>query len=182
MRFLVCGAAFASALVGLAVYGTAAEAAGLDGLHGKVTEGNQLCMADHFHYGNGGEWNSRDKAVAAAARSWASLVVLEYGREWGEFARAGSQEMKCTPTDDDRGGILWNCESKARPCRPLTAADFGVPGQPHVASVAPQPRWHRPRHRRGVARYQAMPRSHAGRPRHHHAHPGRELIWPGDAR
>lgn len=184
MRFLVCGAAFATALVGLAVYGTAAGAAGLDGLHAKVRDGDRLCMADHFHYGNGGEWRTREQAVAAAARSWAQLVVLEYGSAWGAFSRAGSQEMTCTPTDDDRRGILWNCESKARPCRPLTQAEMETSAPPHARTQSPAPRWHRHRHGnlRVVARSYTVPRQHIQKARARDTTAGRALVWPGDAR
>lgn len=162
MRFVLWGAMLSSALVGSTVTATSPQAAGLDGLHGKIQVGNRLCMAGHSHHGSG-SGTTRERALADATKGWGSFTALEYGQEWGDFRTAHNQTVSCSPSV---GG--WSCNLTASPCR---AAG------PVARHVATQPQSHRVAHTSrapqtaGVAvvpRAQAVPAGGSG--------------WPGDAR
>ena len=69
------------------------------------------CMADHFHTGSG-EGKSKIGARAAAIKSWAEFVVVEYGSDWARYGRAGSAAVHYTKSADG-----WSANIDARPCR-----------------------------------------------------------------
>lgn len=195
MRLFVCGAALSAALIGGVVYATSANASGLTGLHKQVQIGDRICMVDHDHYGDSGAWATKQQAVAAAAWSWGSFTALEYGREWGEFRLAQNQDMQCGPVASDRGGQLWNCKSKATPCKPAHPVTIAAPVQhlppvsvvasPIIASrVAASPHSHVARRlvRAPLQAVRNAVRHHANAAGGHPHHPHSRLVWPGDAR
>lgn len=85
---------------------------GLAAMHALRRERGKLCMADHFHYGNGSSPKSKARALAEAKRAWASFVNVEYGPAWARYSLAGSKGGNCT-----RSGGDYNCAISARPCR-----------------------------------------------------------------
>lgn len=89
-----------------------AHAQGLVDLHAKIRVGNKICMADHFHDGNGSSSRSQKDAEAAAVRSWQDFTGWEYGSAWGNFWIAASRGIRCS-----RDGAGWSCHVQARPCR-----------------------------------------------------------------
>ena len=123
MRFWMCGAALSAALVGTTALAVQADAGGLGltGLHKQAQVGNKLCFVDHLHHGDSGPWETREQAVAGAARSWGSFTAFEYGSDWAEFALAHDQKMNCSQSDASRGGKVWSCKAEAKPCQTLGA-------------------------------------------------------------
>lgn len=85
---------------------------GLATMHTMKRVGNKLCMADHFHYGDGTSGKSKAQAIKAAKRSWADFVYAEYGSAWARFALAGSKGAKCSLRHGEH-----RCSIEARPCR-----------------------------------------------------------------
>jgi hypothetical protein len=94
------------------------RAGGLDILHSKVPVGHMMCFTDHWHRGGGRPMPTREAALADAARSWTSLVVLEYGASWGDFRSSHAQQIQCTPAAIRNGGHGWMCQVASLPCRP----------------------------------------------------------------
>lgn len=81
-------------------------------LHSVRKEKGRLCQVDHFHFGSSAGLANKKIAMAHAIESWQSFTALEYGTDWGNFRKAGSQSAKCTVSS---GG--WGCEVQARPCK-----------------------------------------------------------------
>jgi predicted nucleotidyltransferase len=103
-------AAFAAAAL---VWPLAARAdeTGLAYSHDLVKAGGRLCFADHWHSGSG-EGASKDAARAAAVRSWADFVDLEYGSSWARFSVAAGAKTQFTKAEKG-----WSATIEARPCR-----------------------------------------------------------------
>lgn len=90
----------------------AADDNGIAGaIHDLRREGRKLCQVDHWHYGNG-SGATKKAALADAASSWGSFTAMEYGTDWGNFNKAASRAVSCTPSG---GGV--NCAIEGRPCR-----------------------------------------------------------------
>jgi hypothetical protein len=106
-------AASAAVCAGLMLVAPLAEASetGLDIIHVLRREHGHLCMADHIHYGNGGG-GTKSIAQAEAVKSWAILVVVEYGTSWGHYSRAGNRAANCKKSAE-----AWECEVQGRPCK-----------------------------------------------------------------
>jgi hypothetical protein len=111
MRGILCGGLLA--VIALVSSGSAslADESGLAGIHTWVRVGHKICMADHFHNGNG-KGASRRQAEAVAISDWASFTSFEYGSSWAHFVLAESKGVACSKT-----GPEWNCDLQARPCR-----------------------------------------------------------------
>jgi len=105
------------ALIAMMMIGAAsavkADDSGLASIHDiKNEKGSRVCMADHYHDGNG-NGKTRKEAEAAARRSWVSFVTFEYGTDWGSYALAASQKMEC----GNASAQAWSCATSARPCK-----------------------------------------------------------------
>ncbi len=85
---------------------------GLANIHLLRYERGKLCMADHFHFGEGRDVKSKKRAQKKAIASWADFVAMEYGTDWARFRLAGSKSIRCRR---DMGA--WQCDVQARPCR-----------------------------------------------------------------
>ncbi|MFM9942440.1 MAG: hypothetical protein ACKVP7_23405 [Hyphomicrobiaceae bacterium] len=145
MRSIRFGAALGASLAGVLMAATAVQASGLEGLHKHVQVGNKVCMAGHFHYGQTAGWATRAQAEASAAESWGSFTRLEYGQEWADFRLAAEAAMDCQESASDRGGTVWSCKSKAKPCKLAhpVAAQMAPPryiAQPQRHAYVPAPR------------------------------------------
>ncbi len=154
MRFVMCGAVLATALISGAVFATTAKAAGLSGLHKHIQVGAKVCFADHEHAGNGYRFTNLAQAQVNAVRHWSKFTVLEYGSAWGSYTLASGQRMTCK----NHGGE-YSCDVIATPCRLGHAA-------------AGQGRMHRSK--RAVRRHVVPMSAH---PNHGQA---TQLKWPGD--
>jgi hypothetical protein len=89
-----------------AVDGTAA-------IHSISVEGNRVCFADHWHYGNSSGLATKRQAEIEAIKSWSGFVAFEYGDDWANFAKSGSKSMKCSAPYHG----AWSCDLSARPCK-----------------------------------------------------------------
>lgn len=110
MRKLMVAAA---ALVGMLASNEAAPASetGIAIIHPWVKIGARTCFTDHYHYGSG-YGPTRGHAQAAAIKSWTWPTDLEYGSSWADYRLAAGKSMKCS-----RRGVVWTCDTQARPCR-----------------------------------------------------------------
>lgn len=88
-----------------------------DHLHAQARVGNLVCMTDHWHYGEGGPVKDRKVAERLARQKWAEFTVMEYGKAWGAFERAGGRRVECKETKDG-AATLYTCGAHGRPCRP----------------------------------------------------------------
>ncbi len=84
---------------------------GLAAMHTLKRSRGRLCMADHYHFGDGGSSKSKARALIAARADWASFVTAEYGPAWSRYSLARSKGRKCT-----RANGRYNCSISARPC------------------------------------------------------------------
>ena len=88
-----------------------ADDSGFAPSHTLRKERGYSCMADHFHTGSG-EGKTKAAAQAAAIKSWAEFVVVEYGTDWARYGRAGSTAVHYTKSADG-----WSASIEARPCK-----------------------------------------------------------------
>jgi len=107
--YLAAAVAILTTTQGVAV----ADDTGFASIHTLRKERGKLCMADHFHSGEGQGRTTR-RAKRAAAIDWGGFTGFEYGTDWARFSRAGSRTSKCGRVS---GG--WSCQVEARPCRRL---------------------------------------------------------------
>ncbi|MCP4934526.1 MAG: hypothetical protein GY927_10065 [bacterium] len=84
---------------------------GLAAIHTLKRTRGRLCMADHFHFGDGASRKSKARALVAARANWAYFVSAEYGSAWARYSVARSKGGKCSRTKG-----LYNCSISARPC------------------------------------------------------------------
>ena len=98
-------------MLALSLPAATAQAQGLDELHSKVRIGGRICMADHFHDGNG-SGPTRAAAQRAAIRAWIDFTAWEYGNRWGSFGASVSKRMSCSG-----GPGNYSCSVSSRPCR-----------------------------------------------------------------
>ncbi len=84
---------------------------GLAAMHALKRTRGRLCMADHYHFGDGNSRKSKKKALVAARADWVSFVSAEYGPAWSRYSLARSKGGKCT-----RSNGRYNCSISARPC------------------------------------------------------------------
>jgi hypothetical protein len=100
-------------LVGACVLaGGSTGAQALEWLHSQRTEGNKVCMSDHFHSGTSSGQPTRQAAEREAIANWAGFTAFEYGDRWGRWSLAGSKRVNCS-----QSGSGWGCELEGRPCR-----------------------------------------------------------------
>lgn len=88
-----------------------ADETGLASSHDLVKSGGRLCFANHVHSGSG-DGASKESARAAAIRSWADFVDLEYGSSWAHFSVAAGARTSFTKAEKG-----WSATVEARPCR-----------------------------------------------------------------
>jgi hypothetical protein len=110
-KFFVTAAVSAFALI--TAFAAPAMSNGLVDLHtlGKVN--GKTCMIEHWHSGRSGAWRSKSKAQSVAIRSWKSLVRLEYGNAWANYATSIHKRAKCVSAPDGQ----TSCTVMSRPCR-----------------------------------------------------------------
>jgi len=84
---------------------------GLAAMHTLKRTRGRLCMADHYHFGDGSSAKSKSRALAVARADWASFVTSEYGPAWSRYSLARSKGGKCTRVNGQ-----FNCSISARPC------------------------------------------------------------------
>lgn len=84
---------------------------GLAAMHTLRRSRGRLCMADHYHFGDGSSRRSKSQALVAARADWVSFVNAEYGSSWSRYSLARSKGGKCTRTNG-----RYNCSISARPC------------------------------------------------------------------
>ena len=84
---------------------------GLASMHTLTRARGRLCMADHYHFGDGRSQKSKAAALLAAKRDWISFVHAEYGATWSKYAVARSKGGKCTSNNGH-----YSCSISARPC------------------------------------------------------------------
>lgn len=92
------------------------DARGLAAIHDLRIEDGRLCMSDHLHFGESGNWPTMKEAKMSAIRSWSGFTRLEYGSDWADFELAADGKVTCSPAPTGRGEG-WVCATEARPCR-----------------------------------------------------------------
>jgi hypothetical protein len=88
-----------------------ANETGIAVIHSWMKIGRKTCFVDHYHYGSG-RGPTQGHARSAAVNSWIGPTDLEYGSSWADYRLAASKRMACT-----RKGVVWTCDTQARPCR-----------------------------------------------------------------
>jgi len=101
----------ASAALLLTTAGLHADETGFASSHDLRKEGGRLCMADHFHSGQGAG-ATKSAATQAAIRSWAEFTDFEYGSSWARYSLAAGKSTHFTK--EAKG---WSAAVDARPCR-----------------------------------------------------------------
>ncbi len=96
---------------------SAQQAQTFDHLHDKARVGSQICMTDHWHYGEGGPFKDRRVAERQAIKRWAEFTAMEYGAAWGKFESSAGRRIDCK-TSADGGTAYYTCGAHGRPCRP----------------------------------------------------------------
>lgn len=104
-------AALAGAILMVAATAGYAKEGGLAASHDWVKEGGRTCFKDHVH-GGSGDGATKESARAAAIRSWADFVDLEYDGTWAHWSLAAGAVTKFTKAEKG-----WTANVEARPCR-----------------------------------------------------------------
>lgn len=105
---LAVGATLAAAFAATAAH---ADDTGFASAHDWVRTGGRTCFADHAHSGSG-DGATKDRAKAAAIRSWISFTDLEYGSDWARYSSSVGQSIHYTKADSG-----WTAVVEGRPCR-----------------------------------------------------------------
>jgi len=108
-----------TALVASSGAASAQQAQTFDHLHDKARVGSQICMTDHWHYGEGGPFKDRRVAERQAMKRWSEFTAMEYGAAWGRFESSAGRRIDCK-TSSDGGTTLYTCGAHGRPCRPAS--------------------------------------------------------------
>lgn len=95
----------------VSVVPASADETGLDVIHSERREGRRLCFTDHFHYANAAG-PTKKAAIIEAVTNWQTFTSLEYGTTWGQWKKAGSKKVGCSPS-----GGQWSCQIEGRPCK-----------------------------------------------------------------
>jgi hypothetical protein len=98
---------------------SAQQAQTFDHLHDKARVGAQICMTDHWHFGEGGPFKDRHVAERQAIKRWAEFTTMEYGAPWGRFETSAGRRIECK-TNADGGTTYYTCGAHGRPCRPAS--------------------------------------------------------------
>ncbi len=80
-------------------------------LHSLKYEKGKLCQDGHFHTSKG-TGGTKALALKAARRSWMAFTTMEYGTDWGSYAKAASKIEHCS-----RDAGEDSCTVVARPCK-----------------------------------------------------------------
>ncbi len=84
--------------------------------YGKKLANGKTCRVvfgeTHMHAANGAR-PGKAAAEVKAIKDWASFVVFEYGRRWGNWSHADKKSMTCM-NDKDAG--VWRCRADGQPC------------------------------------------------------------------
>lgn len=111
MKTMLQFAAGAALAIALASTATRADDTGFASAHDWVKTGGRTCLADHAHSGSG-DGATKDRAKAAAIRSWISFTALEYGSDWARYSSSVAQSVKYTKAETG-----WTAVVEGRPCR-----------------------------------------------------------------
>ena len=66
-------------------------------LHTVVSVGKNICMKDHFHFGDSDDQISKKKAKKTALYAWSSFAELEYGGAWSNIRIARDRKNAAKP-------------------------------------------------------------------------------------
>jgi hypothetical protein len=94
-----------------AAAGARADDTGFAYSHDLKKESGRTCFASHAHSGIG-EAKTKDKAQAAALKSWYEYTAGEYGSDWARWGRSAGQSVSYTKTADG-----WSANISSRPCK-----------------------------------------------------------------
>lgn len=103
--------AAALALIGACATSVSADDTGLAGIHTWQREAGKTCFVDHFHDG-AGNGQTQVLAMREAVRSWEGFTALEYGSDWGDWAKAAGKTASCGKNLSD-----ISCNISARACK-----------------------------------------------------------------
>lgn len=85
--------------------------------YGKKLPNGKVCRIllgeTHWHTGNSADLN-KARAKKRAILDWASFVIFEYGRSWGNWHAADKRAMNCAY---DKDAAVWRCRAEAQPCK-----------------------------------------------------------------
>ena len=97
------------AVVGGATSATA-DQTGVASIHEWRRFGDKTCFVDHTHEGSG-SGSSQKAAMGEAIDSWQQFTALEYGTDWGSYARSINKTANCSQAS---GG--FSCHVESIPC------------------------------------------------------------------
>ncbi len=99
-------------VLGLFVTPSVADDTGLAAtLHNFKVERGKVCQDGHFHTSKG-KGATRAKALKAAQRTWMAFTTMEYGTDWGSYAKSANKIVHCS-----RDAGEDSCTVVARPCK-----------------------------------------------------------------
>ncbi len=101
----------AVALATLAATGARADDTGLASMHAFIKIGGKTCFDGHRHSGSG-EGATKDKARAAAIKSWWEYTAGEYGSDWAHWGRSAGQKVSY-----DKSASGWSSTVESTPCK-----------------------------------------------------------------
>ncbi|MGQ0456866.1 MAG: hypothetical protein ACT4OU_07375 [Hyphomicrobium sp.] len=90
---------------------TYADDTGFAASHDLRKEGGRTCMSEHAHSASG-DGKTKASARVAALKEWYVYTAGEYGSDWANWSKSGSQKTAYTKAETG-----WTATVESRPCK-----------------------------------------------------------------